>query len=236
MTYAEITLSAGVVLWKEQDLAAVYDAVWSESQRSSVRTLLDSGCHAAIRRRERHGSGRVRGVPARRGSRSRSASAAMKCAGRRNGFATSSPTPAMAVCTWCVMPARPRARSRSGRAGDRSRAHRAWHRGGRDPALLAQLREATCRSRSASRAMCAPAWSHCFGSSSGAAALRRRRSHHHQHRRSGVFPHHAHARIRAGRADCSDCRPMNWPPTAFAMPSLRSVVRVIRVHRAKIGP
>src|SRR5580658_4763212 len=39
VTYAEITLSAGVVLWKEQDLAEVYDAVWRESQRSPVRTF-----------------------------------------------------------------------------------------------------------------------------------------------------------------------------------------------------
>jgi aminodeoxyfutalosine deaminase len=39
VTYAEVTLSAGVVLWKEQDLAAVYDAVWTESQRSSVETF-----------------------------------------------------------------------------------------------------------------------------------------------------------------------------------------------------
>ena len=39
VTYAEITLSAGVVLWKEQDLAAVYDAVWKESQRSPVKTF-----------------------------------------------------------------------------------------------------------------------------------------------------------------------------------------------------
>ncbi len=39
VTYAEITLSAGVVLWKEQDLAAVYEAVWKESQRSSVNTF-----------------------------------------------------------------------------------------------------------------------------------------------------------------------------------------------------
>jgi len=47
VTYAEITLSAGVVLWKQQDLAAVYDAVWKESQRSRVRTfwILDAVRH-----------------------------------------------------------------------------------------------------------------------------------------------------------------------------------------------
>jgi aminodeoxyfutalosine deaminase len=39
VTYAEVTLSAGVVLWKQQDLAAVYDAVWRESQRSPVKTF-----------------------------------------------------------------------------------------------------------------------------------------------------------------------------------------------------
>jgi len=39
VTYAEITLSAGMILWKGQDLPAIYDAIWRESQRSSVKTL-----------------------------------------------------------------------------------------------------------------------------------------------------------------------------------------------------
>jgi adenosine deaminase/aminodeoxyfutalosine deaminase len=36
VTYAEVTLSAGVVLWRKQDLAAIYDAVRAESARSRV--------------------------------------------------------------------------------------------------------------------------------------------------------------------------------------------------------
>jgi aminodeoxyfutalosine deaminase len=39
VTYAEITLSAGIILWKKMDLAAIYDAIWSETQRSSVRAF-----------------------------------------------------------------------------------------------------------------------------------------------------------------------------------------------------
>ena len=39
VTYAEITLSAGMILWKGQDLAAIYDAIWRESQRSPVKTF-----------------------------------------------------------------------------------------------------------------------------------------------------------------------------------------------------
>lgn len=39
VTYVEITLSAGVVLWKQQDLAAVYEAVWRASQKSRVETF-----------------------------------------------------------------------------------------------------------------------------------------------------------------------------------------------------
>ncbi len=39
VTYVEITLSAGMILWKGQDLPAIYDAIWRESQRSRVRTF-----------------------------------------------------------------------------------------------------------------------------------------------------------------------------------------------------
>jgi aminodeoxyfutalosine deaminase len=39
VAYTEITLSAGMILWKGQDLPAIYDAIWRESQRSRVRTF-----------------------------------------------------------------------------------------------------------------------------------------------------------------------------------------------------
>ncbi len=44
VTYAEVTLSAGVVLWKKQDLAAVFDAVNREAARAplTVRWILDA--------------------------------------------------------------------------------------------------------------------------------------------------------------------------------------------------
>ena len=57
VTYAEITLSAGVVLWKQQDLAAVYDAVWRESQAIFRPDVLDSGRDPPIRPRKRDGGG-----------------------------------------------------------------------------------------------------------------------------------------------------------------------------------
>src|SRR5204862_6595401 len=37
--YAEVTLSAGMVLWKEQSLPDVYDALWRETQRSRLKVL-----------------------------------------------------------------------------------------------------------------------------------------------------------------------------------------------------
>ncbi|MDQ2947264.1 MAG: adenosine deaminase family protein [Acidobacteriota bacterium] len=39
VTYAEITLSAGMILWRGLDLAAVYDAIWSETRESGVQAL-----------------------------------------------------------------------------------------------------------------------------------------------------------------------------------------------------
>ena len=47
VSYVEITLSAGVVLSKDQDLGAVYDAVWRESQREGIRVrwILDAVRH-----------------------------------------------------------------------------------------------------------------------------------------------------------------------------------------------
>ena len=59
VTYAEITLSAGVVLWKNQDLAAVYDAVWKESQRSAGKNFLDCRRRAPFWRGARDACGRV---------------------------------------------------------------------------------------------------------------------------------------------------------------------------------
>ena len=54
VTYAEVTLSAGIVLWKKQDLAAIYEAIWEETRRSSVKAfwILDAvrqfGADAAL--------------------------------------------------------------------------------------------------------------------------------------------------------------------------------------------
>ena len=44
VVYAEVTLSAGVILWKQQDLAAVFDALVGEAARTrlEVRWILDA--------------------------------------------------------------------------------------------------------------------------------------------------------------------------------------------------
>ena len=144
VTYAEITLSAGVVLWKRQDLAAVYDAVWRESQRSSIVTfwILDAIRHfgpengmevaefAVEPRRRRH---RIR------------ASGAMRCEGRRSGFADVFASRAIAVCVWCVMPGETAGPGiRVVRVAIWSGTHRAWNLGGRRiPALMAVCERTT---------------------------------------------------------------------------------------------
>ncbi len=70
VVYAEITLSAGVILWKGQDLDAIYGALWEESQRApiAIRWIFDAvrqfGAEAARPVVEFAAGARERGVVA----------------------------------------------------------------------------------------------------------------------------------------------------------------------------
>ena len=57
--YAEITLAAGVVLWKRQEFAPIFDAVRGSRGRFAGRSALDSRRRAPVWRGARHGRGEL---------------------------------------------------------------------------------------------------------------------------------------------------------------------------------
>ena len=65
VTYAEITLSAGVVLWKQQDLSCRVRSRVAGNATVSGEGVLDSRRRAAVRSRTWDGGGEVRGDAAR---------------------------------------------------------------------------------------------------------------------------------------------------------------------------
>ena len=58
--YAEVTLSAGVILWKKQDLGAIFDALAKEAARSPVPDPLDPRRGPPVRSRSRGAGVRFR--------------------------------------------------------------------------------------------------------------------------------------------------------------------------------
>ena len=105
VTYAEVTLSAGIILWKNQDLAEIYDAIWEETRRWPVRAywILDAvrqfGAEAAKPVVEFALSRRDRGVVA-------FGIGGFEERGPAEWFAMFSPKPARVDCTWSHMRAR----------------------------------------------------------------------------------------------------------------------------------
>ncbi len=59
--YAEITISAGLVLWRGQEFAPIYDALAGGSGGGAGRGAVDSGRHAAVGSGARLGCGAARG-------------------------------------------------------------------------------------------------------------------------------------------------------------------------------
>ena len=114
ITYAEITLSAGMILWKQQSLADVYEALWKESQKSRVKVFWIPD---AIRQ-----FGAEKGMEVGRFAVSRRNDGVVafgiggdELRGPRSGSRTSSATRAITGCTWCATPAKPAGRNPCGR-------------------------------------------------------------------------------------------------------------------------
>ena len=221
--YAEINLSAGVILWRKQDLAAIFEAVNDEAAEAPGRGALDLGRRAAVGRRGGHAGGRTGRRADRRAASSASGLGGDEARGPVEKFAER-------LRLRAAQRAAPGAARAARSPGPESvwaavelGAERIGHgiAAADDHALLRHLREhdiplEICITRNvATGAVGSP------GRSSRAPHLRRRRAHRAQHRRPRHVPHHAHARVR-DRARCLRLQPdgaAQLPPTVSATPS-----------------